>query len=105
MRSAIERGPSPQDVRTADAMPPAERSTMIQGMVDRLADRLEKAPRDADGWIKLIQSRMVLGEAELAKQALARSIEAFNDDTEQRDRIIATAQQLGRIDSRFAGWK
>ena len=64
-------------------------------MVDRLANRLEKSPRDADGWIKLIQSRMVLGEAELAKQALARSIETFKDDTEQRDRIIAAAQQLG----------
>jgi ABC-type dipeptide/oligopeptide/nickel transport system permease component len=41
------------------------------------------------------KSRMVLGETELARQALARSIEAFNDDTEQRDRIIAAAQQLG----------
>ena len=28
-RSAIEKGPSPQDVHTADAMPPAERSAMI----------------------------------------------------------------------------
>ena len=92
---AVEKGPNPQDVRTADAMPPAERSAMVQSMVDRLASRLEKSPRDADGWIKLIRSRMVLGEAELAKQALARSIEAFNDDTEQRDRIIAAAQQLG----------
>ena len=95
MRSAIERGPSPQDVRTADAMPPADRTAMIQNMVDRLASRLEKSPRDADGWIKLIRSRVVLGEAELAKQALARSIEAFNDDTQERDRIIAAAQQLG----------
>ena len=68
---------------------------MVQSMVDRLASRLEKSPRDADGWIKLIRSRVVLGEAELAKQALARSIEAFNDDTQERDRIIAAAQQLG----------
>ena len=95
MRSAIDKGPSPQDVRTADALPPTDRSAMIRGMVDRLANRLEKSPRDADGWIKLIQSRMVLGEAELAKQALARSIEAFNDDQEQRERIVAAAQQLG----------
>lgn len=92
---AAERGPSPQDVRTADAMAPAERSAMIKGMVDRLADRLEKSPHDADGWIKLMQSRMVLGEAELAKQALASGIEAFHDDTQQRDRILAAAQQLG----------
>jgi cytochrome c-type biogenesis protein CcmH len=93
--SATAKGPGPQDVRTAEAMPAAERSAMIRGMVDRLADRLEKSPRDADGWIKLIQSRMVLGETELAKQALNRGIETFNDDTPQRDRIIAAAQQIG----------
>jgi cytochrome c-type biogenesis protein CcmH len=95
MAPAIEKGPSPQDVQAAEAMAPADRSAMIRGMVDRLASRLEKSPRDADGWIKLVQSRMVLGETELAKRALARGIEAFTDDTEQRDRIIAAAQQLG----------
>jgi cytochrome c-type biogenesis protein CcmH len=92
---AAERGPSPQDVQAAEAMAPADRSAMIRGMVDRLASRLEKSPRDADGWIKLIQSRMVLGETELAKQALAHGTEAFTDNTQQRDRIIAAAQQLG----------
>jgi cytochrome c-type biogenesis protein CcmH len=95
MAPAAEKGPSPQDVQAADAMAPADRSAMIRGMVDRLASRLEKSPRDADGWIKLIQSRVVLGETALAKQALARGVEAFNDDTPQRDRIIAAAQQLG----------
>ena len=91
----IERGPSPQDVQAAEAMEPADRSAMIRGMVDRLANRLEKSPHDADGWIKLIQSRMVLGETELARQALARGIEAFTDDTQQRDRIVTAAQKLG----------
>ena len=91
----IERGPSPQGVQAAEAMEPADRSAMIRGMVDRLANRLEKSPRDADGWIKLIQSRMVLGETELARQALARGIEAFTDDTQQRDRIVTAAQKLG----------
>jgi len=38
---------------------------------------------------------MVLGEAELAKQALARGLEVFADDKPQRDRIIAAAQQFG----------
>jgi len=92
---AIEKGPSPQDVKAAEAMAPADRSAMIRGMVDRLANRLEKSPRDADGWIKLMQSRVVLGETELAKQALARGIEAFTDDVQQRDRIVTAAQQLG----------
>jgi len=95
MASTIEKGPSPQDVKAAEAIAPTDRSAMIRGMVDRLANRLEKSPRDADGWIKLIQSRVVLGETELAKQALAHGIEAFTDDAHQRDRIIAAAQQLG----------
>ena len=82
-------------MQAAEAMEPADRSAMIRGMVDRLVNRLEKSPRDADGWIKLIQSRMVLGETELARQALARGIEAFTDDTQQRDRIVTAAQKLG----------
>ncbi len=95
MSPVVEKGPGPRDVQAAEAMAPADRSAMIRAMVDRLADRLEKSPRDADGWIKLVQSRVVLGEAELAKQALARGVETFTDDAEQRDRIVAAAQQLG----------
>ena len=91
----IEKGPSPEDVRTAEAMAPADRSAMIRGMVDGLANRLEQSPRDADGWIKLIRSRMVLGETELARQALARGVKVFTEDTQERDRIVAAAQQLG----------
>jgi cytochrome c-type biogenesis protein CcmH len=95
MSRAIEKGPSPEDVRAAEAMPPGDRAAMIQGMVDGLANRLEQSPRDPDGWIKLIRSRVVLGETELAKRALARGLEIFADDKEQRERIVAAAQQLG----------
>jgi cytochrome c-type biogenesis protein CcmH len=94
-RQATDRSPSEDEVQRAEAMLPAERSAMIRGMVDSLANRLEQSPRDADGWIKLIRSRMVLGESELAKQALTRGLEAFADDAPQRDRIAAAAQQLG----------
>jgi cytochrome c-type biogenesis protein CcmH len=84
-----------RDVQTAAAMPPADRSAMIRGMVDGLSSRLERAPRDADGWIKLIRSRVVLGEGDLAKQALTRGLAAFADDAAERDRIAAAAQELG----------
>jgi cytochrome c-type biogenesis protein CcmH len=90
-----ENGPSPEDVQAAQAMPPADRSLMIREMVEGLANRLEQSPRDADGWIKLIRSRVVLGESKLAKQALARGLNVFADDAEARDRIAAAAQQLG----------
>jgi cytochrome c-type biogenesis protein CcmH len=92
---AIERGPSREDAQAAEAMPQGDRLAMIRGMVDGLANRLEQSPRDADGWIKLIRSRMVLGETDLAKQALEHGLKTFTDDTQQRDRIIAAARQLG----------
>jgi cytochrome c-type biogenesis protein CcmH len=91
----VANGPSPEAVQAAEAMPPADRSLMIREMVDGLANRLEQSPRDADGWIKLIRSRMVLGESKLAKQALARGLNVFADDAGERDRIAAAAQQLG----------
>jgi cytochrome c-type biogenesis protein CcmH len=90
-----DKGPGPEDVQRAEAMLPAERSNMIRGMVEGLANRLEQSPRDADGWIKLIRSRLVLGEDELAKQALTRGLAVFADDPTERDRIAAAAQQLG----------
>src|SRR5262249_3137448 len=92
---AAEKGPAPQDIQAAAAMPPADRTAMIRGMVDGLASRLERAPHDADGWIRLIRSRVVLGEGELAKQALARGLAAFADGGPERDRIAAAAQELG----------
>ena len=95
MSQAIGKGPSEEDVRAAEAMLPGDRAAMIRSMVDGLAGRLEQSPRDADGWIKLIRSRAVLGETDLAKRALARGLEVFADDKQQRDRIAAAAQQSG----------
>ncbi len=91
----IERGPSAQDLRAAKAMSAADRSAMIRNMVDGLARRLEQSPRDAEGWIKLIRSRTVLGETDQAKKALSRAIEVFTDDAGQRDRIVAAAREMG----------
>jgi cytochrome c-type biogenesis protein CcmH len=93
--STADKGPTADDMRAAGAMNPAERSEMIRGMVDGLAGRLERSPRDADGWIKLIRARTVLGDSDLAKQALARGLEVFADDTAERERIAASARQLG----------
>jgi cytochrome c-type biogenesis protein CcmH len=42
---------------------------MARGMVERLAARLEANPRDADGWIRLMRSYMVMNEPDRASQA------------------------------------
>ncbi|HET7888867.1 MAG TPA: tetratricopeptide repeat protein [Bradyrhizobium sp.] len=91
----VEKGPSVEDLQAADAMSSADRSAMVHNMVDGLARRLEKSPRDAEGWIKLIRSRIVLGQTEQAKQALTRGTDVFSDDAGQRDRIVAVARELG----------
>jgi cytochrome c-type biogenesis protein CcmH len=92
---AVDKGPSPEDVQAAETMAPTDRSAMIRAMVEGLAARLVQSPFDADGWIKLIRSRMVLGESDLAKRALAQSLDLFENNTPERDRIAAVAQQLG----------
>lgn len=68
---------------------------MIRDMVDRLAKRLEDTPRDADGWLRLMRARTVLGESEQAHEALRRALSTFADDKPTRDRIEADAKELG----------
>jgi len=68
---------------------------MIRGMVDGLANRLEQQPRDAEGWIKLIRSRIVLGDTELANKSLERALTIFREDEPERTRIVDAARQLG----------
>lgn len=88
-------GPSADDVKNAEAMPDGDRQAMIRGMVDRLAERLEKSPRDAEGWIQLIRSRSVLGETGKAKAALQKAWETFADAPVEQARIAAAAKDLG----------
>ena len=52
------------------ALPPGQQEAMIANMVDGLDKRLQANPKDANGWIMLIRSRMTLGEPAKAKAAL-----------------------------------
>jgi cytochrome c-type biogenesis protein CcmH len=76
-------------------MQPADRMAMIQGMVDRLAERLSQSPRDVDGWIRLMRSRQVLGEADAAGETLRMALDVFKDAPQEQDRISAAARELG----------
>lgn len=89
------RGPSADDVRSAERMAPEDRTAMIRSMVDRLASRLDQAPDDAEGWIKLIRSRVVLGDSEQARQSLQRALAQFSEDRPERKRIVDEAGKLG----------
>ena len=88
-------GPGVEKITTPEAMPAGERDAAIRSMVDGLAHRLESSPRDADGWIHLMRSRVVLGESEVAATAFRKSLEVFVDDQAASGKIMAAAIELG----------
>ena len=76
-------------------MPGRERDAATRSMVDGLAQRLESSPRDVDGWIHLIRSRIVLGETEVAATAFQKALEVFVEEPAAKGKIMAAAIDLG----------
>jgi cytochrome c-type biogenesis protein CcmH len=90
-----ETSPTADDVKAAEGQSDTERNSMIRGMVDRLATRLETSPNDEDGWLRLMRSRMTLGEKDAAKAALTKALETFAGDAAAKGRLTAAARELG----------
>ncbi len=88
-------GPSVEKIAKSEAMPPREQDAAIRSMVDGLADRLESSPRDVEGWTRLMRSRVVLGEREVAATAFRKALEVFKDDSAASSKITAAAIELG----------
>jgi cytochrome c-type biogenesis protein CcmH len=68
---------------------------MIRGMVDRLATRLRENGDDVDGWLRLIRSYTVLGEAEKARAAAGDARRSLANDSEKLRRIDDLSRALG----------
>ena len=86
---------SNEAMAAAKDMSDPDRNAMIRGMVDRLATRLETSPNDEDGWLRLMRSRMTLGEKDAAKAALTKALETFAGDAAAKGRLTAGARELG----------
>jgi cytochrome c-type biogenesis protein CcmH len=63
-----------------EAMTPEARVAFIRSMVVRLEARLQADGNDAEGWRRLAQSRLVLGDREAAAQAYERGLARFPSD-------------------------
>ena len=50
---------------------------------------------DVDGWARLMRSRVVLGEREVAATAFRKALEIFKDDQAASGKITAAAIELG----------
>jgi cytochrome c-type biogenesis protein CcmH/NrfG len=88
-------GPGVEKIAEAEAMPPHDREAQIRSMVDGLADRLESSPRDVEGWTRLMRSRVVLGERDVATTAFRKALDVFKDDSAASRQITAAAIELG----------
>ena len=76
-------------------MSESERQAMIEGMVERLANRLADAPEDPDGWLRLIRARLVLGQDEQARADLGSAIAAMGTNLDKRATLLEGAAAMG----------
>ena len=88
-------GPSPGDLAVAQNMSPVDRQTMIETMVQRLADRLSQNGDDLAGWLKLVRAYTVLDRKDDAAKALARAKSQFTGNAEALQQLDALASELG----------
>jgi len=79
----------------APGAPAQPQDQMIRGMVDRLAARLHEDGSDVDGWLRLLRSYMVLGEADKARAAAAEARNALKGDADKLRRLDEGAKSLG----------
>ena len=88
-------GPTSEQMEAARAMPPGEQDAMVRSMVERLEARLRQSPRDAQGWMMLMRSRMVMNQPDAARAALRSALTAYNGDAATQGRLREAARQLG----------
>jgi cytochrome c-type biogenesis protein CcmH len=88
-------GPNEEQIAAAGELSPEQRTAMIKGMVERLAERLDKDGSDIDGWLRLVRSYMVLGERDRAIAAASQARRAFVGDPDKLKRIDALVKGLG----------
>ena len=87
-------GPNAEDVAAAEQMKPEDRHAMVQGMVDRLAERLKRDGSDLEGWLRLVRAYTVLGERDRALSALADARRALGHDTDKLRRLDELVKEL-----------
>ncbi|MEG6510077.1 c-type cytochrome biogenesis protein CcmI [Methyloligella sp. 2.7D] len=88
-------GPDQADVAAAQTMGPEARQSMIEGMVARLASKLEAQGDDLDGWLKLVRAYAVLNKPADAENALAKARSQFGDNPAALSRLDALENELG----------
>jgi cytochrome c-type biogenesis protein CcmH/NrfG len=64
----------------SSSSPPPQHDSDVQGMVDRLAERVKKSGVDPEGWIMLTRSYLTLGDKEKVAAAIREARAAMASD-------------------------
>ncbi|MGB1215230.1 MAG: c-type cytochrome biogenesis protein CcmI [Pikeienuella sp.] len=91
------RGPTTADIEAVGEMSEEDRAAFIQSMVARLAGQLEDNPDDIDGWLRLANAYLVLGQSADAETAFLRAdglTDTLPDGDPRRALIIENLQDL-----------
>jgi cytochrome c-type biogenesis protein CcmH len=94
--AAVAQTTPAEDAPTAGG-PDKGQQDMIRAMVARLADRLADKGGDADEWMRLIRSYVVLEEPEKAVAALASARKALMADASAAAKLDDLARELGLL--------
>lgn len=84
----------PQTIQSANALPAADRQAMVDQMVGGLGDKLKANPGDADRWVLLLRSRMVLKQADQAAADLATARRALAGNPAGLSKVNAAAKEF-----------
>lgn len=88
-------GPSDEQVAASSQLAPEQRQAMIQGMVERLSERLHRDGADVEGWLRLVRSYVVLGQPDKARAAVVDARRALAGDAIKLRRLDDLLKGLG----------
>src|SRR5262245_1982937 len=88
-------GPSKEQIAASAELNPDQRNAMIEGMVERLSERLHRDGADLEGWLRLVRSYLVLGQPEKARAAIADARRALAGDATKLRRLDELLKGLG----------
>jgi cytochrome c-type biogenesis protein CcmH len=91
---AAPRGPTDEQIAASSDLSSEQRNVMIRGMVERLAERLNRDGSDVEGWLRLVRSYMVLGERDKALAAVLDARRALAGDSGKLRRLDELANAL-----------
>src|SRR6266498_3034256 len=86
---------SDEQVTASSQLGPEQRRAMIEGMVERLSERLHRDGADVEGWLRLVRSYLVLGQPEKARAAVIDARRALAGDAIKLRRLDDLLRGLG----------